>query len=143
MSTAIAERPRGAQLMTDQGNTHISDPVVAKIAGAAAREIDGVKKLETQGATGAFSAITQRVGGTEHAGQGVRVEVGERETAIDLRMSVRYGVSIPQIADAVRQNIVGRVQSMTGLVVKEVNIEVSDIVLPEEEAAEQSRTRVE
>jgi uncharacterized alkaline shock family protein YloU len=58
-------------------------------------------------------------------------------------MSVRYGVSIPQIADAVRQNIVGRVQSMTGLVVKEVNIEVSDIVLPEEEAAEQSRTRVE
>ena len=57
----------------------------------------------------------------------VDVVVGEIEAAVDLGMSVDYGVSIPDVADAVRRNIMGRVQTMTGLIVKEVNIDVTDL----------------
>lgn len=143
-AAATATRPRATELITEQGKTTIADQVVAKIAGTAAREVAGVSRLETQGATGALASLTQRVGGTtENPAQGVRVEVGEREAAIDIKMSVRYGVSIPQVAEAVRHNIINRVQSMTGLSVKEVNVEVSDIILPEEEATEQPKPRVE
>jgi uncharacterized alkaline shock family protein YloU len=143
-ASAIASRPRATELITEQGKTTIADQVVAKIAGTAAREVAGVNRLETQGATGALASLTQRVGGTtENPAQGVRVEVGEREAAIDIKMSVQYGVSIPQVAEAVRDNIINRVQSMTGLSVKEVNVEVSDIMLPEEEATEQPKPRVE
>ena len=63
-----------------------------------------------------------------HAGG--RRRRGEIEAAVDLGMSVDYGVNIPQVADAVRNNIVGRVQAMTGLIVKEVNIDVTDLYFP-------------
>ena len=60
----------------------------------------------------------------------VNVVVGEIEAAIDLGMSVDYGENIPQVADAVRRNIIGRIQAMTGLIVKEVNIDVTDLYFP-------------
>ena len=62
--------------------------------------------------------------------------MGQREAAVDLNMTVDYGVSIPQVAEAVRQNIVERVRGMTGLIVKEVNINAADLYFPEEEAAQ-------
>ncbi len=71
----------------------------------------------------------------------VDVVVGEIEAAVDLGMSVDYGVNIPQVADAVRSNIVGRVQAMTGLIVKEVNIDVTDLYFPNMET--QGKTQVQ
>jgi uncharacterized alkaline shock family protein YloU len=65
----------------------------------------------------------------------VSVEVGQREAAVDLNMTVDYGINIPQVADAVRQNIVERVHGMTGLVVKEVNINAADLYFAQESEA--------
>jgi uncharacterized alkaline shock family protein YloU len=62
------------------------------------------------------------------------VEVGQREAAVDLNMTVDYGVNIPQLAEAVRQNITDRIRTMTGLIVKEVNINAGDLYFPEEQA---------
>jgi uncharacterized alkaline shock family protein YloU len=107
--------------------------VVAKIAARAAREVTGVHDLVAGGVAG----LAQRVASTETAG--VNVEVGQREAAIDLTMIVDYGVSIPQVAEAVRRNIMDRVQSMTGLQVREVNIDVTDLNFPEQKQAPQSR----
>ena len=42
-----------------------------------------------------------------------------------------YGASIPQVADAIRQNITDRVRTMTGLKVVEVNIDVVDLYFPD------------
>jgi uncharacterized alkaline shock family protein YloU len=64
----------------------------------------------------------------------VTVEVGEREAAVDLRLTVEYGASIPDLAVAVRANVIERLQSMTGLRVKEVNIDVADLYFAEDEA---------
>jgi uncharacterized alkaline shock family protein YloU len=106
---------------------------VAKIAGAAAREVDGVHELVPLGAGAAIAGLAGRLARTDQRTSGVSVEVGQREAAVDLNMTVDYGVSIPQVADAVRQNIMDRVRSMTGLAVKEVNINAADLYFPEEQ----------
>jgi uncharacterized alkaline shock family protein YloU len=63
--------------------------------------------------------------------RGLSVDVGERQTAADITINVEYGRSIPQVAQAVRERIIERVQSLTGLEVTEVNIQVNDVDLPE------------
>jgi uncharacterized alkaline shock family protein YloU len=87
--------------------------VVSKIAAIAAREVAGVHDLVTQGRGGAFTGLSQRVTGGDTRSQGVNVEVGEREAAIDLRLTMDYGVSIPQVAEGVRRNIISRLEAMT------------------------------
>jgi len=134
----FSSRPRtpaasAATLVSEQGRTSIADSVVAKIAGLAAREIDGVYQLVESGAGAAISGLAQRVTGTAAVDRGVAVEVGQREAAVDLKMITIYGASIPDVAQAVRQNIITRVREMTGLLVKEVNIDVTDLYFPGEE----------
>jgi uncharacterized alkaline shock family protein YloU len=120
-------------LVTDQGRTSIANGVVSKIAGIAASEIDGVYQLVAGGAGAALTVLAQRVSGTEARDRGVTVEVGQREAAVDVRLITIYGASIPQVTQAVRQNIITRVRDMTGLIVKEVNIDVVDLYFPGEE----------
>ncbi|MCY3842637.1 MAG: Asp23/Gls24 family envelope stress response protein [Acidobacteria bacterium] len=124
--TAVAETvatATGLELETSRGVTHIADEVVAKLAGHACREIGGVAGM---GAT--FRRLLGRVRlGEEPLSQGVHVEVGKKETAVDVVIVVQYGYSIPTLAKEVRDNVVARVESATGLVVKEVNIEIDDL----------------
>lgn len=115
-----------------QGKTIMADGVIAKIVGIAAREVDGVHDLVGSGPTATLSGLASRVTGGDQRAQGVLVEVGEREVAVDLRMVVLYGVNIPQLADVVRRNISNRVSGITGLIVKEVNINVVDLFFPED-----------
>lgn len=122
------------EFATKQGKTTIADAVVAKIAALATREVPGVHALVDQGLGSKISGLAQRVVGTDARGQGVNVEVGERETAVDLALTLDYGVNIAQVTDGVRRNVVNRVQAMTGLVVKEVNIEVIDLYFAEDAA---------
>lgn len=130
-----AQYAEAVQLDSGHGKTMIADGVVAKIAGAAAREVDGVHELIPAGAGAALAGFAGRLARTDQRSTGVNVEVGMREAAIDLNMSVDYGVSIPQVAEAVRQNIMDRVRGMTGLTVKEVNINAADLYFPTEETA--------
>jgi uncharacterized alkaline shock family protein YloU len=125
------------QLDSGHGKTVIADTVVAKIAGAAAREIEGIHDLVPLGAGGAIAGFAGRLARSDQRSTGVSVEVGQREAAVDLNVRVDYGVSIPQVAEAVRQNITDRVRGMTGLIVKEVNINAADLYFPGE--VEQSR----
>jgi len=80
--------------------------------------------------------VRERIPGstsTDTAARGVAVEVGERQAAVDINLVVEYGVSIPDLADAVRRNVVSAVERMTGLEVTEVNVTVDDIHLPDED----------
>lgn len=120
-------------LQTSQGNTTIADGVVQKIAGLAAGEVSGVYALGG-GAARAFSAVRDRIpGATQSVGQGVSVEVGERQAAVDLDLVTEYGAPIAEVARAVRRNVIGAVEGMTGLKVTEVNIAVNDIHLPSDD----------
>ncbi|MEW2612767.1 Asp23/Gls24 family envelope stress response protein [Streptomyces sp. NPDC047880] len=127
-----------------RGSTTIADTVVAKIAGMAAREIPEVHNLGGS-MTRAFGAVRQRVpGGGSGVTQGVKVEVGERQAAVDLDLVVEYGAAIADTAADVRTNVINAVERMTGLEVVEVNIAVGDVHLPDEEdeSEEQEGRRV-
>ncbi|ANY06961.1 Asp23/Gls24 family envelope stress response protein [Pseudonocardia sp. HH130630-07] len=123
-------------LQSEFGSTRIAETVVSKIAGLAAREVNGIHALGG-GAARAFGALRERIpGGTTNASQGVAVEVGEKQAAVDINVVVEYGVSIADLAKAVRRNVITALERMTGLEVVEVNISVDDVHLPTEEDAE-------
>jgi uncharacterized alkaline shock family protein YloU len=106
--------------------------VVEKIAGLAARDVVGVHAMGT-GFSRTFGAVRDRVpGGGKSATRGVKAEVGEVQTALDLDIVVEYGVSIVEVARAVRENVIVAVERMTGLEVVEVNIAVGDVKLPDD-----------
>jgi len=120
-------------LQSELGNTTIQDSVVSKIAGIAAQEVEGVRMGggASQAVGGVLDTITGgRSGGSQTSG--VSVEVGQEEAAIDLTMTVEYGKPIPQLAEAVRNNVVSRVESLVGLRVTETNITVQDVFFPGE-----------
>jgi uncharacterized alkaline shock family protein YloU len=132
-SSAVSARPSpGSRLQTERGTTTIADAVVAKIATLAAQEVYGVSRLG--GAmSGAIGSVVGRFRGSEHDTSGVSVEVGEREAAIDIIMTVEYPASLHEVADAVRERVIERVESMTSLRVVEVNIQVTDLSFPGQE----------
>src|SRR5687768_5711720 len=111
-------------LVQDKGKTIISDSVVAKIAGLAANEVEGVHGLVSMGLGQTVVGLARAVTRQQSRDTGILVEVGEREAAVDVRLSADYGVNLPAVAAAVRHNIISRVESMTGLIVKEVNVAV-------------------
>jgi uncharacterized alkaline shock family protein YloU len=133
----------GHALLTGQGRTSIADSVVEKIAGVAAREVSGVHEMG-RGAARAFGTIKEKlpVGGAgPNVTQGVRVEVGERQAAIDIDLVVDYGVSIPDVSQSVRDNVIQRIERMTGLQVTEVNISVDDVYLGDDTTPEPPRVQ--
>ncbi|MEV2255208.1 Asp23/Gls24 family envelope stress response protein [Streptomyces sp. NPDC050147] len=131
------------ELAAIRGKTIIADGVVEKIAGIAAREVPGIHALGG-GFSRTVGAMRDRVpGGRSSAGRGVKVEVGEKQTAIDLEVVVEYGVSITEVAADVRENVIGAVERMTGLEVVEVNISVNDVHLPEENTSKTGEGRVQ
>ena len=143
-TTAAREGPpgRAAVLVSEHGRTTIADSVVAKIVAVATSEVDGVYAMGA-GAARMFGAVRQRVPGARVSeSQGVAVEVGERQAAADIDVVVEYGVAIPDLAAAVRRNVINAVERMCGLEVTEVNINVDDIHLPGDEEPEAGEPRV-
>jgi uncharacterized alkaline shock family protein YloU len=133
----MSEESSQSPLQTERGSTSISDSVVSKIAGIASQEVDGIR-MGSGAVSGILGSITGGSSGSQT--QGVSVEVGQEEAAIDLTLTAEYGKSIPQLAEAVRRNVANRVESLVGLRVNEVNITVSNIFFPQQEA-EQERQR--
>jgi uncharacterized alkaline shock family protein YloU len=124
--TAVTKQDTPGGLQTEKGTTTIANSVVTKIAGIAAREVAGVHKLGG-GVARALGAVTQRLPGGESPSQGVSVETGETEAAVDVTVVVEYGESIPNVAQQIRENIVQRIEGLTGLKVTQVNVEVNDL----------------
>jgi uncharacterized alkaline shock family protein YloU len=128
---------QGSPLKGQMGNTTIGNTVVAQIAGIAAleAEVEGIQMGGTSAAVGDFlqsvsGSVTGSSGSVDYS-RGVSAEVGEEEAAVDLSTTIEYGQSIPQITEAVRRNVINRVESLTGLRVSEVNITVNDVQVPE------------
>ena len=121
------------ELVTTHGTTTIADTVVEKIAGLAAREVRGVHDLGGA-ASRAFGAVRERIPGARRSlGQGVSVEVGERQAAVDLDLIVEYGVAIGDLSKAIRRNVITSIERMTALEVTEVNIAVTNVYIPGED----------
>ncbi len=116
-------------MVSSLGKTTIADTVVSKIAGIATRDVAGVHAVGG-GTARAVGALRERIPGarTNHA-QGVSVEVGEKQAAVDLDIVADYGVAIADLAAGIRRNVINSVERMTGLQVTEVNVTVHDVYL--------------
>ncbi|MFY9520120.1 MAG: Asp23/Gls24 family envelope stress response protein [Caldicoprobacterales bacterium] len=108
--------------MHDYGNITFADEVVAIIAGLAASEIEGVAAMSG----GIAGGIVEKLG-KKNLSKGVKVQLGEKEVAIDLYIIVEYGARIPEIAWNIQENTKKAVETMTGLNVVEVNIHVQGV----------------
>jgi uncharacterized alkaline shock family protein YloU len=126
-----AETATTAEPRADTVTIRIEDTVVSKVAGITALEVEGVQM--GRGTARSVGGFVRSVGGAGGGDQtrGVSAEVGEEEATIELDMAVEYGKAIPQVTEAVRTNVIRRVESLVGLRVNEVNITVNDILLPE------------
>lgn len=126
-------------LHTEHGDTLIADEVVEKLAGIAAREVAGVHAMGSS-AGRAVTSLTKRIPGQKApVAGGVSIRKGERETAIDVSIIVEYGVAIVEVANSIRDNVIQSVEYATGLDVVEVNVEVTDVHLPEDDDEDESR----
>ncbi|MCR1949752.1 Asp23/Gls24 family envelope stress response protein [Clostridium sp. DSM 100503] len=114
------------------GRVKISDEVVSVIAGIAAEEIKGVEDLQQMGGNN----ISQLLKGKKNVGKNVKVTLSENSAIIDLNLAVEYGVKIPEVVNAVQENVKKTVEAMTGLNVEYVNINVQSIYLPKTEKEE-------
>ena len=118
------------------GTIRIADEVVSIIAGLAATEVEGVAGLRG-GIAGGIAEIL----GRKNFSKGVKVEVGEKEAAIDLYIIVKYGVRIPDIALNVQEAVKAAIENMTGLSTVEVNVHVQGVGFPEDVKTEEVRVR--
>ena len=118
-----------SRLATEKGTTTIAEVVVTKVAGIAAREVGGVHRLGGAMAR-ALGAVTQRLQVGEGATQGVTVEVTEGDATVSMNVVIDYGESIPDVAQAIRDNVIRRIEGTTGLHVSSVDISVTDLYFP-------------
>lgn len=121
---------------SDKGSIKIADEVVGIIAGLAATEVEGVAGM-SGGIVGGIAEIL----GRKNLSKGVKVEVGEKEAAVDLYIIVNYGVRIPEVAWNVQENVKKAIENMTGLSVIEVNIHVQGVNFGQPVKEEESRVK--
>jgi uncharacterized alkaline shock family protein YloU len=107
---------------SEMGKVEIAPDVIEVIAGLATAEIDGVAYMSG----GFVGGIAERLG-RKNLAKGVKVELGENHTVVDISIVVEYGVRIPEVAIAVQENVKTTIQNMTGLDVIEVNIHVISV----------------
>lgn len=107
----------------EENSIKIADDVVAVISGVAVSEVPGVYSM----AGGFAGGITEVLSGKKNMSKGIKVEVGEKETKIDVNIIVEYGTRIPDVAFDIQNRVKKAVETMTGLVVVEVNVHVQGV----------------
>lgn len=122
--------------VNDVGSIRIADEVVGIIAGMAATEISGVAGMSG----GLVGGIAEMLG-KKNLAKGVKVEVGEKEAAVDLYIIVEYGVRIPDVALQVQENVKRAIEMMTGLDVVEINIHIQGVGFSQDTKDEDIRVR--
>lgn len=120
---------------TEMGNIQIAPEVIEIIAGLATIEVEGVT-----GMSGGFASGVAELLGRKNLSKGVKVEVGQREAAVDVSVVIEYGRRIPEVAAAVQTNVKHAIQSMTGLTVVEVNVHIHDVMFKGQERIEDEDT---
>jgi len=114
-----------------RGATTVADGVVAKIAGIAIQEIEGVYALGG-GAARAIGSLRERVGQKDLT-QGVNVEVGQTQVAVDVTLVVEYPHALQKVADDARDAVYTAIEDLVGMEVTEVNVTITDIHVPSDD----------
>ena len=113
----------GEEIALENSNIKIADDVVAVIAGVAVSEVQGVYEM-----SGGFAGgISEVLSGKKNLAKGIKVEINEKTTKIDVNIIVEYGTRIPDVAFEIQNKVKKAVETMTGLTVTEVNVHVQGV----------------
>jgi len=115
---------------TDMGNIRIANEVIEIIAGLAATEVRGVAGM-SGGVAGGIAELL----GRKNLAKGVKVEVGQKQCAVDVSIVAEYGVRIPEVCGEIQENVKRAIESMTGLECVEVNVHVLGVTFKQAEKA--------
>jgi uncharacterized alkaline shock family protein YloU len=121
-----------SEVTTELGAIRIADEVVSTIAGLAAKDVEGVATMSG----GWGSELVERLG-KKSFGKGIKVEVNDDQTSIDIYIIIEFGYSIPKVAENVQKEVKMAVETMTGLNVVNVNVHVVAVQMKKNEAEEQ------
>lgn len=128
----MAENKEYVTRADELGNIHISEEVLAVIASAAALEVEGVSSL----ASGSKDIVDLL--GKKNPARGIRVQVEEERVQVELTILVKYGYTILDVAKAVQDAVTTNIESMSGLSVQAVDINVGGVSF-EKEAPKQAQ----
>ncbi len=115
----------------ETGSIRIANEVVRIIAGLAASEVKGVVGM-SGGVVDGFAELVKK----KNLAKGVKVEVGEKQAAVDLFVIIEYGSKIPDIAYMIQENVKRAIESMTGLEVIEVNVHIQGVEFRQDDSYE-------
>ncbi len=119
----------------------ISEEVVASITGVAASETEGVASV---GGNSIASNWTELISGKKNNTKGIKITMNENVVEIEILLTVKYGVSIPEVASNVQYNVKNAVEEMTGLVVEKVDVRVTGIkTVAEDKKTEEKKEIIE
>ena len=110
------------------GKVKISEDVIATVASVAAESVDGVVKVGSN-----FKSKVTDILNTKNFNKGVRVNIGERETIVDVYITIEYGVKIVELSEKVQAQVKEAIENMTDFDVVEVNVHISGIALKNSE----------
>ncbi len=108
------------------GEVQIADDVVAIIAGIAATEVQGVASM----AGNITKEIISKLG-MKNLSKGVKVTVSDSDVTVDVSINIAYGYSVPEVSMKVQEKVKTAIENMTGLFVKEVNIQIAGVAIEE------------
>lgn len=91
----------------ENGSVNINEDVISTIALAAVRDVEGVVSV--------------------HDKKGIRVTLGEDSVELECGLVVLYGHSVVEIAKNTQNAVTNAVESMTGLRVSAVDVNVTGI----------------
>ncbi|MDI3481219.1 MAG: hypothetical protein PWQ97_874 [Tepidanaerobacteraceae bacterium] len=127
----------------EEGKTTINDSVFVEIAREAIQKVEDVFRQEKKGALlGITRVFTERFAPqiTVRKAESATSENGFGTVSLDVKISVLYGVNIPEVARKVREKIVSEIESLTGYTVEKVDINIEKIVKPEQAEEEKEKT---
>ena len=119
----LKEKKVDEKIDATENNIQISDDVVAVVAGIAASEVPGVADM----AGGFAGGISEVLSGKKNMSKGIKVDITEKTTKIDVNIIVEYGARIPDVAFEIQKRVKKSVENMTGLIVEEVNVHVQGV----------------
>lgn len=114
---------------SEVGNVSFANDVLAIIAGLAASEIEGVA-----GMSGGLAGGIAEMLGRKNLAKGIKITVNDKLIAVDINMIVTYGYKLHEVSRKVQANVIKAIETMTGLSVERVNVNVLGIQFAKEAA---------
>ena len=107
----------------DFGEVRISDEVISVVSSIAVGDVEGVVGIYDAGKTGLF--------GIKSSSKGVTAEMKDNVISVDIDIVVKYGVKMQEVSWEIQSKVKNAVETMTGLLVQKVNVNVKGIEIPE------------